>query len=92
MLDTIIIFTCLISESEDAIYPDFTLFDNFFQREIPNFEDDGDEDRPDNDDEKPMIVQLREGDLTAEEVEELEKSQGVWILRGLDNGTIFIPY
>lgn len=45
------------------------------KREIPNFEDDGDEDRPDNDDEKPMIVQLREGDLTAEEVEELEKSQ-----------------
>lgn len=39
-----------------------------------------------------MIVQLREGDLTAEEVEELEKSQGVWILRGLENGTIFIPY
>lgn len=39
-----------------------------------------------------MIVQLREGDLTAEEVEELEKSQGVWILRGLDNGTIFISY
>lgn len=94
MLDTIIIFTCLISESEDAIYmyPDSTLFDNFFQREIPNFEDDGDEDRPDNDDEKPMIVQLGEGDLTAEEVEELEKSQGVWILRGLDNGTIFIQY
>lgn len=63
-----------------------------YQREIPNFEDDGDEDRPDNDDEKPMIVQLQEGDLTAEEVEELEKSEGVWILRGLDNGTIFIQY
>lgn len=92
MLDIIIIFTCLISESEDAIYLDSTLFDNFFQREIPNFEDDGDEDRPDNDDEKPMIVQLREGDLTAEEVEELEKSQGVWILRGVDNGTNFRPY
>lgn len=82
--------TCLISESEDVIYTDSALVDNFFQREIPNFEEDDDEGRPDNDDEKPMIVQLREGDLTAEEVEELEKSQGVWILRGLDSVTIFI--
>lgn len=41
------------------------------KREIPNFEDD--DERPDNDDEKPVVVQLREGDLTAEEVEQLEK-------------------
>lgn len=86
MLDNYI-FTCLISESRDAVYTNstFKLVDNFFQREIPNFEEDDDEGRPDNDDEKPIIVQLREGDLTAEEVEELEKSQGVWILRGLNN-------
>lgn len=82
----------MISESEELFTLILHYLTTFFQREIPNFEDDGDEDRPDNDDEKPMIVQLREGDLTAEEVEELEKSQGVWILRGLDNGTIFIQY
>ncbi|XP_061190718.1 uncharacterized protein KIAA1143 homolog [Saccostrea echinata] len=44
------------------------------KREIPNFDDD-DEDRPDNEDEKPVVVQLREGDLSAEEVERLQKTE-----------------
>ncbi|XP_061191018.1 uncharacterized protein KIAA1143 homolog [Saccostrea echinata] len=44
------------------------------KHEIPNFEDE-EEDRPDNEDEKPVIVQLREGDLSAEEVERLQKSE-----------------
>ena len=44
-----------------------------FQREIPSFDEDGEDARPDNDDEKPVVVQLREGDLTAEEVEQMEK-------------------
>ena len=48
-----------------------------FQREIPSFDEDGEDARPDNDDEKPVVVQLREGDLTAEEVEQMEK-EGVW--------------
>ena len=48
-----------------------------FQREIPSFNEDGEDARPDNDDEKPVVVQLREGDLTAEEVEQMEK-EGVW--------------
>ncbi|XP_062601223.1 uncharacterized protein KIAA1143 homolog [Saccostrea cucullata] len=43
------------------------------KREMPDFDDD--EDRPDNEDEKPVVVQLREGDLTAEEVERLQKTE-----------------
>ena len=48
-----------------------------FQREIPSFDEDGEDARPDNDDEKPVVVQLGERDLTAEEVEQMEK-EGVW--------------
>nr|XP_022312356.1 uncharacterized protein KIAA1143 homolog [Crassostrea virginica] len=45
------------------------------KREIPSFDEDGEDARPDNDDEKPVVVQLREGDLTAEEVEQMEKEE-----------------
>ncbi|XP_062598697.1 uncharacterized protein KIAA1143 homolog [Saccostrea cucullata] len=43
------------------------------KREMPDFDDD--DDRPDNEDEKPVVVQLREGDLSAEEAERLQKTE-----------------
>lgn len=44
----------------------------WFQREVLSYED---EDRSDNEDEKPTIVVLKEGDLTAEEAEVALKGQ-----------------
>ncbi|XP_048749419.1 uncharacterized protein KIAA1143 homolog isoform X2 [Ostrea edulis] len=41
------------------------------KREVPNFDED--DDREETDDEKPVVVQLREGDLSAEEVDRLQK-------------------
>lgn len=43
-----------------------------FQREELAYED---EDRSDNEDEKPVVVVLEEGDLTAEEAQETRKYQ-----------------
>jgi hypothetical protein len=37
-----------------------------FQREVLSYED---EDRSDNEDEKPVVVVLKKGDLTAEDVD-----------------------
>ncbi|XP_064640435.1 uncharacterized protein KIAA1143 homolog [Lineus longissimus] len=46
------------------------------KREIqPPGDDDSDEDRPDAEDEKPQIVVLKKGDMTAEEVEKMEKEE-----------------
>ncbi|KAK3085321.1 hypothetical protein FSP39_001447 [Pinctada imbricata] len=45
------------------------------KREMPAFDDD--DDRPDLEDEMPVVVVLRDGDLTAEEAEVLKKQNDV---------------
>jgi heat shock protein HspQ len=47
------------------------------QREERESADDPDYDRIEPDDEKPAVVTLREGDLTAEEADELQRDLGM---------------
>ncbi|XP_074644984.1 uncharacterized protein KIAA1143 homolog [Tubulanus polymorphus] len=44
----------------------------FYQENLKDGEGDGEEDRSDNEDEKPQIVVLKAGDLTAEEVHDIK--------------------
>lgn len=42
---------------------------------IENLSDEDDDEREERDDEKPQVVQLREGDLTEEEAKRIEKGK-----------------
>lgn len=51
-------------------------FFSHFQRQKLEFNNsDDDDDSPEKEDEKPVVVVLQSGDLTAEEVEKLQKIQ-----------------